>query len=69
MIEVNKRPKKYNSEVQTIPESVASREEEERHQKLLKENEEFKKQITEVRMLGTYLFEIEYRKIATRIIV
>ena len=48
MIEVNKRPKKYNSEVRAITESLASREEEERHQKLLRENDEYKKQISEV---------------------
>ncbi|CAC5406902.1 GABBR [Mytilus coruscus] len=48
MIEIKKRPKKYNSEIRTITESHASREEEERHQKLLRENDEFKTQLSEL---------------------
>lgn len=48
MIEIKKRPKKYNSEIRTITESHAIREEEERHQKLLRENDEFKNQLSEV---------------------
>ncbi|KAK3088710.1 hypothetical protein FSP39_022744 [Pinctada imbricata] len=48
IFEITRNPKKSKLEVRTLSDSCASKEEEERHQRLLLENEELKKQIAEV---------------------
>ncbi|KAJ8300573.1 hypothetical protein KUTeg_022092 [Tegillarca granosa] len=48
MVEIYRSPTKNNLEVRALSESLASKEEEERHQKLLTENEELKTQIAEM---------------------
>ncbi|XP_021367272.1 gamma-aminobutyric acid type B receptor subunit 1-like [Mizuhopecten yessoensis] len=48
VVEISRNPKKNHLEVRAMSESVASKEEEERHQILLTENEGLKKQISEM---------------------
>lgn len=48
--EIIQHPQRDGQEVKSLTDSLVSREEEERHQKLLGENEHLKKQIAEVRL-------------------
>lgn len=48
VVEIMRHPKRHPHEVRSLTDSVVGKEEEERHQKLLTENEQLKKQISEV---------------------
>ncbi|XP_041370051.1 gamma-aminobutyric acid type B receptor subunit 1-like [Gigantopelta aegis] len=48
MIEIARNPQRNGQEVRSLTDSLVSREEEERHQRLLGENEQLKKQIAEM---------------------
>ncbi|XP_046543396.1 gamma-aminobutyric acid type B receptor subunit 1-like [Haliotis rubra] len=48
MIEIVRNPQRNGQEVRSLTDSLVSREEEERHQRLLAENEQLKKQIAEM---------------------
>ena len=48
VIEIIRNPKRNKLEVRSMAESVVGKEEEERHQKLVTENEQLKKQVEEV---------------------
>ena len=48
MLELAKQPQRDGQEVRGLTDSLVSREEEERHQRMVSENEQLKRQIAEV---------------------
>ena len=54
MLDIYRRKTGEHHDSKKLEDSLPSREEEERHQKLLAENEQLKKQIQEVRQLESY---------------
>ncbi|XP_069119655.1 gamma-aminobutyric acid type B receptor subunit 1-like isoform X3 [Argopecten irradians] len=69
IVEISRNPKKNHLEVRAMSESVASKEEEERHQRLLIENEGLKKQISEMEDRVKELKEKLERKTQQRLLI
>jgi hypothetical protein len=57
MMELAKHPQREGQEVRGLTDSLVSREEEERHQRMVSENEQLKGQIAEVRNIFFLVFK------------